>query len=207
MAAKKLYKYTPNDFGKLPIKVKHMDLDFDIYEAHTDVVSHFHATVLETTLKTFFLNAKNLEVKDVTCSEHKLTYKYDEKENKLVITFNTPLKKNQNFTVITKTTCKPKANLLEGLYYDLTPKGAPPTQITQCQQWGFERIAPCVDDMTAKCTYRTTITADSRYTNIITNGDVVEQRKTVAKGRDRIEYDNTKTPMAQYLFFLGVGTY
>ena len=207
MPAKNLYKYTPNDFGKLPLNVKHMDLDFDIYEDHTNVVSQLTATVVENTLKTFFLNAKNLEIKDVTCKEHNLAYKYDTKEHKLFITFEKPLKKNQTFTIITKTTCRPTANVLEGIYYDLTPKGAPPTQITQCQQWGFQRIVPCVDDMTAKCTYRTTITADSRYTNIITNGDVAIPRKTILPGRDKVTYDNTKTPMAPYLFFLGVGTY
>ncbi|MDD2615372.1 MAG: M1 family metallopeptidase, partial [Methanosarcina sp.] len=80
-------------------------------------------------------------------------------------------------------------------------------QITQCQQWGFQRIVPCIDDMTAKCTYTTTIIADSRYTNLITNGDVVVERHTVKPGRDKIVYDNSVTPMAPYLFFLGVGTY
>ena len=61
--------------------------------------------------------------------------------------------------------------------------------------------------MTAKCTYRTTIIADSRYTNLITNGDVAVERHTVKPGRDKIVYDNSVTPMATYLFFLGVGTY
>jgi aminopeptidase N len=67
----------------------------------------------------------------------------------------------------------------EGMYYDETPKNCPPTMITQCQQWGFQRLVPCFDDMTAKCTYKTTITADSRYTNIITNGDVIEPRRNI----------------------------
>jgi len=61
--------------------------------------------------------------------------------------------------------------------------------------------------MTAKCTYTTTIIADSRYSSLITNGDVIEPRHPVGNGRDRITYENTRTPMAPYLFFLGVGTY
>src|SRR3989344_4748100 len=61
--------------------------------------------------------------------------------------------------------------------------------------------------MTAKCTYKTRITADSRYTHFITNGDVSERRRSVGNGRDTIVYQNIKTPMAPYLFFLGVGTY
>src|SRR5690606_26166184 len=52
-----------------------------------------------------------------------------------------------------------------------------------------------------------TIIADSRYTNLITNGDVVVERHTIKPGRDKIVYDNSVTPMAPYLFFLGVGTY
>ncbi|KUL01002.1 MAG: Peptidase M1 membrane alanine aminopeptidase, partial [Methanomicrobiales archaeon 53_19] len=94
-----------------------------------------------------------------------------------------------------------------------------------CQQWGFERLVPCIDEMTAKCTYRTTIIADSRYTHMISNGDIAIPRHRLAKGhpfsyasrflhphsdaeeRDSITYENTTTPMAPYLFFLCVGTY
>ena len=93
------------------------------------------------------------------------------------------------------------------MYYDETPPGAPPQQITQCQQWGFQRLVPCIDDMTAKCTYTTTIIADERYTNLITNGNIVVPRQPAGTGRVKITYENTFTPMAPYLFFLGCGTY
>jgi aminopeptidase N len=101
----------------------------------------------------------------------------------------------------------PSRTVLEGLYYDVTPPGAPPQQITQCQQWGFQRMVPCIDEMTAKCTYSTTIIADARYTHLLSNGDVVEPLHPVGSGRQRIRYDNTTTPMAPYLFFLAAGTY
>jgi len=42
---------------------------------------------------------------------------------------------------------------------------------SQCQQYGFQRIVPSIDLMAAKCYYTTTIVADKRYTNIITNGN------------------------------------
>jgi aminopeptidase N len=93
------------------------------------------------------------------------------------------------------------------LYYDETPPGAPPQQITQCQQWGFQRLVPCIDDMTAKCTYTTTIIADERYTNLVTNGNIVVPRQPAGTGRVKITYENIITPMAPYLFFLGCGTY
>lgn len=64
--------------------------------------------------------------------------------------------------VRTVSVCRPTKNILEGIYYDFTPPGAPPTMITQCQQYGFRRIVPCVDEMPAKTYYTTTIIADAR---------------------------------------------
>ena len=65
--------------------------------------------------------------------------------------------------------------------------------ITQCQQWGFQRIVPCFDDMMAKCAYTTTIIADERYTNLITNGDVVEERHSIGGTRQNkiCQYGNS----------------
>jgi aminopeptidase N len=203
---KREFKYLPEDFGTLCVKVLHMDLTFDIFDEYTTVTSHFKAKSLKR-LTILEMNAKNLDIHAVSCEQSALTFEYQKEENRLVITFIKPIHKNTEFTIITKTTCRPTKNILEGIYYDETPKGAPPTQITQCQQWGFQRLAPCIDDMTAKCTYRTTIIADKRYTNIITNGDPVTKRTRASKGRVTITYENMKTPMSTYLFFLGVGTY
>ncbi|MBS3128751.1 M1 family metallopeptidase [Candidatus Woesearchaeota archaeon] len=200
----RLFKYTREDFGKLPVQVLHMDLNFDIFHDHTDVVSHLKVKTVKP-LKKLTLNAKNLTVSTVSCDACPVLFDYQ--KDLLIITFEKTIKKNKVIIITTQTTCRPTKNTLEGLYYDETPPGAPPTQITQCQQWGFQRIVPCIDDMTAKCIYTTTIIADEKYTNIITNGDLVQERKKIAPGRVQVKYDNTKTPMAPYLFFLGVGTY
>jgi aminopeptidase N len=203
---KKLFKYTPQDFGKLSVKVEHFDLDFDIYDDHVFVKSKMKSIALENVSK-LELDAKDLEFKIVECDKAKLKWEFDKDAFKLRITFDKPIKKGETFIISSDHIVRPTKHILEGMYFDETPKGAPPTMITQCQQWGFQRLVPCIDDMTAKCTYITSITADARYTNIITNGDLAQARKPVAKGRDKIVYDNTKTPMAPYLFFLGVGTY
>tara|TARA_R110002050_G_scaffold76467_1_gene163258 strand:- start:41 stop:235 length:195 start_codon:yes stop_codon:yes gene_type:complete len=50
--------------------------------------------------------------------------------------------------------------------------------ITQCQQHGFQRIAPFVDRMRAKSFYTTTIVADARYKNMITNGNLAPRFKS-----------------------------
>uniref|UniRef100_A0A0A9Z5U0 M1 family aminopeptidase n=1 Tax=Lygus hesperus TaxID=30085 RepID=A0A0A9Z5U0_LYGHE len=125
--------------------------------------------------------------------------------------------------------------MLEGLYFDYTPELCPQTIITQCQQYGFQRITPSIDQMLNKQVYTTTIIADGSYTNMITNGDLVppycqtiqgslprpkyqppsldqynrygDVEDTVAKGRRVLRYSNCTVPMATYLFFLGVGTY
>src|SRR3989338_6414777 len=214
MAKKREYKYYPDDFGALPVKALHMKLDFDVFEDHTVVTSDFTMKVKKGSLSVLALDAKNLEIQEVyffddpegKTSKHHLHHTYEKEKDKLFLHFPEKLRLGRVFTIRTKTLCCPTANILEGLYYDETPKGKPKTMITQCQQWGFQRLVPCLDDMTAKCIYTTTITADSRYTSIITNGDLVSS-KELGNGRKQVVYHNHKTPMAPYLFFLGVGTY
>jgi aminopeptidase N len=203
----RLFRYYPGDFGELTVRVIHMDLLFDVYDDHTRVTSHLTSEILEQPITRLVLNAQDLEILSVSCDIRKVTTEYDRTGHLLTISWDLPIPARTRFTITTETICRPSDHILEGLYYDRTPEGASPTQITQCQQWGFQRLVACIDDMTAKCTYTTTIIADSRYSSIITNGDVIEPRHPVGNGRDRITYDNSRTPMAPYLFFLGVGTY
>ena len=203
----RIYKYYPEDFGELTVKVVHMDLLFDMFDEHTMVTSHLKLQTLDNPINELELNCKKLEILSVSCRECNIDYEYRDKDDILLIIFDQTVPENSEIVIHTQTICKPTKNILEGLYYDETPVGAPPQQITQCQQWGFQRIVPCIDDMVAKCTYNTSIIADERYTNLISNGDIVEARHSVGNGRDKIVYDNSITPMAPYLFFLGVGTY
>lgn len=203
----RLYKYYPEDFGELKVDVLHMDLVFDIYDDRTNVKSVLRVRTKDEAIERLELNCRDLEIRAVSCIQSEVSYRYRKDDAILEINFRDVIPAHTEIAVVTDTVCRPTKHILEGLYYDETPAGAPPQQITQCQQWGFQRIVPCIDDMTAKCTYRTTIIADSRYTNMITNGDVAVERHTVKPGRDRIVYENCVTPMATYLFFLGVGTY
>jgi aminopeptidase N len=203
----RLYKYYPEDFGELTVDVLHMDLVFDIYDDRTNVKSMLRVRTKDAPVEKLELNCRNLEIRAVSCIQSEVSYKYRKNDAILEINFREEIPPHTEIAVITDTVCRPTKNILEGLYYDETPPDAPPQQITQCQQWGFQRIVPCIDDMTAKCTYKTAIIADSRYTNLITNGDVAAERHTVKPGRDKIVYDNSVTPMAPYLFFLGAGTY
>lgn len=184
-----------------------MNLAFDVYDDRTSVKSLLRIRTRDGPLEKLELNCRDLEVRAVSCIQSEVSYRYRKDDAILEINFMDVIPPQTEIAIVTETVCRPTKNILEGLYYDETPAGAPPQQITQCQQWGFQRIVPCIDDMCAKCTYRTTIIADSRYTNLITNGDVAVERQTVKQGRDKIVYDNSITPMATYLFFLGVGTY
>ncbi len=207
MTSQRLFRYLRSDFGEIPVRVLHMDLAFDVEDEKTTVRSTLHLESGDAPLGTLTLNANNLEILSVACEQYPVTYDYDRENSFLHLSFASPVPPGTTFEVETATVCRPTANILEGLYYDATPAGAPPQQITQCQQWGFQRIVPCIDDMTAKCTYTTTITADAAYTNIISNGDVGVERHPAGGGRDTITYRNCTTPMAPYLFFLGIGTY
>jgi aminopeptidase N len=203
----RIYKYYPGDFGELTVKVLHMDLVFDIRESSTRVDSRMKIRSLDRPVASLALNAKDLEIEKVEASCGEVHTNYDRDSAILTLEFSPHLPPGTECEIHTITTCHPSKNVLEGLYYDRTPPGAPPTQITQCQQWGFQRLVPCIDDMTAKCTYRTTLIADHRYTNLISNGDLAGERKGAGAGKDTVTYENMLTPMAPYLFFIGAGTY
>ncbi len=200
---KRKYKYYQQDFPELNVKNIHYDLTFDVFDKKTKVNTKITCIANEE-IKKLELDAKKIEILDVK-SNHEITWKYNKKINKLIIQFKKQIKKNQEVLIETKNIIIPTNNDLEGLYYDTSPKGAPPQQITQCQQWGFQKLTPCFDYMNAKATYQTKIIADKRYTHLISNGNV--KAKGIDKDRKWIIYSNEVVPMAPYLFFLGVGTW
>ena len=81
------------------------------------------------------LDAKNLEIHEISCNISQCTYDYKKDQDKLVIKFEKEIEKGKEIIITTKTTCHPTHNILEGIYYDETPKNCPCQQITQCQQW------------------------------------------------------------------------
>ena len=79
-----------------------------------------------------------------------LQYRLDKDEDILEVQLDEAVQAGQQFVVRLVTIATPTAHILEGLYYDYTPSSCPRTIITQCQQYGFQRITPCMDFMTAK---------------------------------------------------------
>ncbi|KAF4144513.1 hypothetical protein GN958_ATG06292 [Phytophthora infestans] len=243
--AKKRYRFTRHDFQPLQTKPLHFDMTFDMTEEKIKVT-------LQTTLKhlggqplsELKLNSKGLEILSVEqfdtftplggkkdfvghvqsfAEPRALQFEVDKDDHFLIIKLVKPVQSGEEFVIRTVSVATPTENILEGLYFDYTPAGAPKTIITQCQQHGFQRIVPCIDTMDAKAYYTTTIVADKRYTNIITNGDLAPGYHTETgvpvfhptsnvlgvddSSRHVLKYYNHKVNMAPYLFFLGVGTY
>ena len=143
-----------------------------------------------------------------------LEFQYQKDNNKLVVKLPHPVRAGESFCIRTVTHCVPSDHILEGIYKDATPPGAPQQYMSQCQQWGFQRIMPIFDDCRAKCTMSTTLEADAAYTHLISNGDINRRLnpdlRPVAKpgdpSRQIISYEN-RTPMAPYLFLACAGTW
>jgi len=245
----RLYRHTRADFGALTTKPLHFDLNFQITDK--DVVAALTATYVyigKEPISKLELDCKELDVKTVEMytdflklgdskkfAEHvaslksenltPLSYQVDTANHKLVVDFASPVQPQQEFVIKTLSVATPTDNVLEGAYLDFQPEKRPRNIITQCQQYGFQRIVPCIDTMNAKTFYTTTIAADKRYTNILTNGDLAPgyfDPKTnlpvyhpadpyIKDGhaieRHSLKFYNHEVCMAPYLFFLGVGSW
>eukprot|EP00520_Triparma_pacifica_P000850 CAMPEP_0118661866 /NCGR_PEP_ID=MMETSP0785-20121206/16516_1 /TAXON_ID=91992 /ORGANISM="Bolidomonas pacifica, Strain CCMP 1866" /LENGTH=991 /DNA_ID=CAMNT_0006555351 /DNA_START=61 /DNA_END=3032 /DNA_ORIENTATION=+ len=140
-------------------------------------------------------------------TEVKTKYDYDKESRKLVVTLPNPVAPNEEVCISTSSTCYPNDTQLEGIYFDQTPLGKPQTMISQCQQYGFQRIVPCVDTMNAKTFFTTRITCLKEYSNVLCNGDKVKEEIVEGGKMQCVTYTNHVVNMAPYLFFIGVGTY
>ncbi|MGO9376987.1 MAG: DUF3458 domain-containing protein [Dissulfurispiraceae bacterium] len=218
----KNYKYRREDFGKLQIRLDHLIMHINFFDDRVEAENCLEMTALRE-IDRVELDARDLIIHKVEWLEvnkyctgpaKPLSYEYLREKNRLSIKLPHSVRLGERLLIRTSTTCHPSSHLLEGIYRDTTPPGAPQQYMSQCQQWGFQRIMPVLDDCTAKCTMTTTIEADSRYTHLISNGDI--NRKTNPDGkpvpkpgdpsRQVITYEN-RLPMAPYLFLVCAGTW
>ena len=216
------YKYRREDFGELPVRLDHMTMSIKFFDDRVEAENCLEMTARRD-IEKIALDARDLTVHSVEWYEgsdefkansRPVTYDYARKKNKLIVKLPGLIKSGKHLLIKTSTTCYPSDHLFEGIYRDTTPPGGPQQYISQCQQWGFQQIMPVLDDCTAKCTMTTTIEADSRYTHLISNGDI--SRRTNPEGRPVpkagdpsrkvITYEN-RLPMAPYLFLVCAGTW
>jgi aminopeptidase N len=213
------FKYRRDDFGELPVKLNHLTIYLNFLPEMVEATELLDITAKQR-LDKIELDARDLKILSVEWIEatngtgQPAEYDYLEKSAKLVVKLPKPVNPGDTFHIRTATQCFPSDNILEGIYKDTTPPGAPQQYMSQCQQWGFQRIMPIFDDCRAKCTMTTTLEGDAAYTHLISNGNISRTRnpdgKPVPKpgdpSRQIITYENN-IPMAPYLFIAAAGTW
>jgi aminopeptidase N len=225
------FKYRRENFGELAVTLHHLRVHI-VFDKDWVEASNCLEMTARQPLDDIVLDAKNLDVLRVEWCEQPtdqhaedgglvplgettpLKYEYDREADRLTVHLPRRVNVDERFWVRTTSRCFPSDHLLEGVYKDTTPPGAPQQYMSQCQQWGFQRIMPIFDDCRAKCTMTTTIEADARYTHLISNGNICrhlhpDDRPRLKPGdpdRQVITYDNP-VPMAPYLFLVCAGTW
>ncbi|MBM4164404.1 MAG: DUF3458 domain-containing protein [Lentisphaerae bacterium] len=213
------YRFLKSAFRRPPVQLEHLDITLSFYETHVDGEARMRMTAREP-VSEIVLNAHDLDIREVAVAVgasgalSRAPFRADADARTLAVALPRQLTPGETCLVRTRTRCLPSDTVLDGIYRDITPSGAPQQYMSQCQQWGFQRILPVIDDCTAKCTYRTTLEGDARYTHLISNGDVDRSANpggcpiTIPgdPSRQRITYVNP-VPMAPYLFIACAGTW
>lgn len=218
--AERQFKYRREDFGELPVTLHHLTIFLNFLQGSVEAANCLEMTA-RADMDAVQLDACDLEILKVEwvtgrgeVQGYALPYEFYRDEHKLSIKLPRRVKSGEKFFIRTFTRCYPSDHILEGIYKDSTPPGAPQQYMSQCQQWGFQRIMPIFDDCRAKCTMTTTLEADARYTHLISNGNISRaanpEGKPVPKPgnplRKVITYEN-QLPMAPYLFIAFAGTW
>lgn len=213
------YKYLREDFGEMPAQLHHLTIYLNFLADRVEASNRLEMTAKQD-MDRIELDARDLDILAVQWCEGSamegapLRYGYHTDRNKLEIFLPHRVKPGEKFSIRTLTACHPDEFTLEGIYKDFTPPGAPQQYMSQCQQWGFQRIMPIFDDCRAKCTMTTTIEADVAYTHLVSNGNIdhtanpegTPVRKPGQPDRQVITFQNP-TPMAPYLFLVCAGTW
>lgn len=218
--AERRYKYRREDFGDLPVRLHHLTIFLNFMQDMVEASNCLEMTAL-LPMDELVLDANGLEILKVElCGGPQdeqgkpLAYEYLKEKNRLLVRLPGKVEAGERFFVRTLTRCFPSDHILEGIYKDVTPPGAPQQYMSQCQQWGFQRIMPVFDDCRAKCTMTTTLEGDAAYTHLISNGNISRNTnpeggpvpKPGDPGRKVITYENP-VPMAPYLFLACAGTW
>ncbi len=211
--------FSREGYRRPPLQLKHFDIYLSFREDRVDGEGTLLLEPREAPQTCVELDARDLELLAAAevlpgGSLSSAPFTYDAARRKLKIPFSRAYAPGETVKVRVRAVCRPSDYRLEGIYRDTTPPGRPQQYMSQCQQFGFQRILPVIDDCTAKCTFRTTLEGDARYTHMISNGDVDLEANPSGgpepvpgkPGRARVTYVNP-VPMAPYLFIAAAGTW
>lgn len=219
----KRFRFERSDWKEPAASLRHVDLTLRIYDDRIDGSEDLFFKAQQS-MSVLTLDAQALEIHEVSFADAEAggndlrfapcSVLIDKHANRLSVALPCEIPAGGRFCIRVSATSHPTQNILDGAYFDTTPPGAPPQIISQCQQWGFQRIMPIVDDCTAKCTWRTVLEGSRRYTHLISNGDI--DRSACPDGhpvpvpgdpsRVRMVYRND-IPMPPYLFIVAAGTW
>jgi aminopeptidase N len=145
MTTTRKYRYMRTDFAPLPVRLKHMDIGLDFRSdgrVHGSNTLHIQAC---EAMNEVCLDARDLEIQSIEwigAAPAALGYEYRRTENRLIVKLPGRVEAGDSFAIRVRAVCVPSDNILEGLYNDTTPAGCPQQYMSQCQQWGFQRILP-----------------------------------------------------------------
>ena len=219
-AGARRFKFEKSAWSEPPARLRRVELVLKIFDDRIEGSETLFFEAREA-LRSVRLDAQDLETGPVAFASGwdaapgvPCAALLDKPGRALYVALPSPVGAGAKFALALSAVCRPTQNVLDGAYWDVAPAGAPPQLMSQCQQWGFQRIMPIVDDCTAKCTWRTTLEGSARYTHLVSNGDV--DRTACPDGRPvplpgdpsrvRIVYRND-IPMPPYLFLVAAGTW
>lgn len=193
------YRYLRAEVKLPPAQLNHIDCHVSFFEDRIEAANTLFLTARER-MKEIALDAKELEI--TFCS---LPFRYEKSQNRVIVELPREFSPQEKFEISFKCLSYPSETVLDGIYKDTTPPGDLPQQyMSQCEQWGFQRIMPVIDDCTAKCTFKTVVEGDKRYTHLLSNGNLVDSQIV---GDRRLQTFVNDIPMAPYLFLVCAGTW
>jgi aminopeptidase N len=183
-----------SDYRPSPWIIQHVDLDFQIFEDHTQVQSQLKITS-SNPQDSLVLNAEDMEVKSVSINGASIDFVH---QDDLLTLSNLP---SAPFILSITNHIDPSKNTaLEGLYIS---NGM---YCTQCEAEGFRRITPFLDRPDMLCTWRVRVEADVQSCPVLlSNGNLIESGHTENNRHFTLWVDST--PKGAHLFALVAGDF
>jgi aminopeptidase N len=186
------------DYRPSPFDIAHIDLFFDLYETHTNVLATINMNRDENVKnqpEDLFLYGSDFDLISIFMNDTEL-HAADYKQTSEGI-----LIKNVEsiFTLTIQTRLKPHENTsLLGLYVSNT------IYCTQCEAEGFRKITYFLDRPDIMCPFTCTIAADqTKYPVLLSNGNLI-QSKQLENGRHCVKWEDP-FPKPSYLFAVVAG--
>lgn len=191
-----------------------LEVNFDWQKSRMNGVAtitakpHFYAS------DSLILDAKGMDILDISLSDKKLNYTYDSLV--LKIKLDKIYSKSEQYSVKIKYVAKPDERLTsgskaitsdKGLYF-INPKGEDKTKMPQIWTQGETEASsvwfPTIDAPNTKTTQEIYITVDKKYVTL-SNGKLISSKSN--PDGTRTDYWKQELPHAPYLFMMGVGEF